>query len=155
MLPKFRDFIKSTPEEAAAKEADLVACLKGLNDYLAEQGPYIGGEAPCATDCAVMPRLYHMQVGCMGVCGFNEWPSWVERGNPAWEWKERCAGRHVQPVRDLRIDVGEGGRPPLPPRGNSSPSILLLSLPTLPPGCPPSFTPTHLHVPLLVTTKHF
>lgn len=62
VLPKMRDFIKSSPEEAAAKEADLVACLKGLNDHLAAKGPFIGGAAPCATDCAVMPRLYHMQV---------------------------------------------------------------------------------------------
>ncbi|KAL4430131.1 hypothetical protein ABPG77_004913 [Micractinium sp. CCAP 211/92] len=63
VLPKFRDFIKSSPEEAAAKEADLVACLKGLNDFLEQNGgPYIGGANPCATDCAVMPRLYHMKV---------------------------------------------------------------------------------------------
>ncbi|PSC75758.1 putative beta-D-xylosidase 7 [Micractinium conductrix] len=64
VLPKFRDFIKSSPEEAAAKEADLVACLRGLNDFLAAGGAYIGGERPCATDCAVMPRLYHMEVAC-------------------------------------------------------------------------------------------
>ena len=67
VLPKFRDFIKSSPEEAAAKEADLVACLRGLNDFLAAGGAYIGGERPCATDCAVMPRLYHMEVGSGGV----------------------------------------------------------------------------------------
>ena len=62
MLPKFRDFIKSSPEEAAAKEADLVTCLRGLDAHLAAQGPFIGGAAPCATDCAVMPRLYHLKV---------------------------------------------------------------------------------------------
>lgn len=39
-----------------------VACLKGLNDFLEQNGgPYIGGASPCATDCAVMPRLYHMK----------------------------------------------------------------------------------------------
>jgi len=80
VLPKFRDFIKSTPEEAAAKEADLVACLKGLNDYMAEKGPYIGGEAPCATDCAVMPRLYHMQVSGSAHAGLGGWPGGFGRG---------------------------------------------------------------------------
>lgn len=62
MLPKFRDFIKSSAEEAAAKEADLTACLRGVNEHLEAHGPFIGGAAPCATDLAVMPRLYHMQV---------------------------------------------------------------------------------------------
>jgi glutathione S-transferase len=62
VLPKFKNFITSSPEEAAAKEAELEACLRGLDAHLAANGPYIGGEAPCATDLAVMPRLYHMQV---------------------------------------------------------------------------------------------
>ena len=63
VLGKFGAFIKSSPEEAAEKEADLVECLRGLDAHLTAHGPFIGGAAPCATDCAVMPRLYHMQVG--------------------------------------------------------------------------------------------
>jgi hypothetical protein len=63
VLGKFSGFIKSSPEEAAEKEAALTECLRGLDAYLAEHGPFVGGASPCATDCAVMPRLYHMQVG--------------------------------------------------------------------------------------------
>ena len=134
VLGKFAGFIKSSPEEAAAKEAELVRarlhggcgtaaapglqpraaglpagqrflccggkgaaamaarpsapapadsrlpnlrppthtptpqveCLRGLDAHLAAHGPFIGGAAPCATDMAVWPRLYHMQVrGCV------------------------------------------------------------------------------------------
>ncbi|KAI3438883.1 hypothetical protein D9Q98_001298 [Chlorella vulgaris] len=70
VLPKFKNFITSNPEEAAAKEAELEACLRGLDAHLAASGPYIGGEAPCATDLAVMPRLYHMQVATKH---FRDW----------------------------------------------------------------------------------
>ena len=62
VLGKFAGFIKSSAEEAAEKEAALVDCLRGLDAHLAAHGPFIGGAAPCATDCAVMPRLYHMKV---------------------------------------------------------------------------------------------
>lgn len=48
-----------------------MACLKGLNDFLEQNGgPYIGGANPCATDCAVMPRLYHMKVSDGGLLVF-------------------------------------------------------------------------------------
>lgn len=34
VLPKFAGFLKSSPEEAAAKEGELVACLQGLDAHL-------------------------------------------------------------------------------------------------------------------------
>jgi hypothetical protein len=62
VLGKMKAFISSSPEEADEKEAALVECLRNLDRHLAAGGAYIGGAAPCSTDMAVMPRLYHMQV---------------------------------------------------------------------------------------------
>lgn len=59
----FREFAKSSDEEAAAKEAALLAAYRELEDYLvANGGPYVGGAAPDATDVSLMPKLYHAQV---------------------------------------------------------------------------------------------
>lgn len=62
VFPAFRDFIKSSDAEEKEKEAALVAALTKLNEHLAVKGPYVGGEAVSATDCSLMPKLYHMKV---------------------------------------------------------------------------------------------
>ena len=167
VLPKFAGFLKASPEEAATKEAELVACLRALNDHLgawgrvlhvmlhdgaaapgcasghsavqrevfsaaagpaaaadpcmpaalhpalpAAHGPFIGGAAPCATDCAVMPRLYHMKVGGAGWGGVG----WGEVGSsgPVSLWA--AAGlpglcRRLRPIPHLPC------RPHPPPAG--------------------------------------
>jgi glutathione dehydrogenase/transferase len=59
----FKEFGKSSDEEAAAKEAALVQELQALEDYLKNaDGPFVGGDAPCATDVSLMPKLYHMTI---------------------------------------------------------------------------------------------
>ena len=87
ILPKFAGFLKATPEEAAAKEAELLAALRALDAFLQAHGggPYIGGAAPCATDCSVMPRLYHMQVATKH---FR-----VSMAGGAAAWTVHCGGR--------------------------------------------------------------
>lgn len=62
VFPAFRDFIKSSDAEEAEKEAALVAALTALNEHLAASGPFVGGESVTATDCSLMPKLYHMKV---------------------------------------------------------------------------------------------
>ena len=39
-----------------------VAALTSLNDYLSQEGPYIGGAGVCATDLSLAPKLYHLRV---------------------------------------------------------------------------------------------
>ena len=38
-----------------------VAALTSLNDYLTQNGPYIGGANVCATDLGLAPKLYHLK----------------------------------------------------------------------------------------------
>ena len=60
ILGAFKNFAKSTDEDKAEKEAEFVAVLEEIEEYLkGNGGPYIGGAQPCATDVALMPRLYH------------------------------------------------------------------------------------------------
>lgn len=59
----FKDFAKSSPEDAAEKERALLEALDELENYLKSNGgPYIGGTSPCATDMLIMPRLYHISI---------------------------------------------------------------------------------------------
>lgn len=59
----FKDFAKSGPDDAGAKEAALVEALDELESYLKTHGgPYIGGAQPCATDALQMPRLYQIAI---------------------------------------------------------------------------------------------
>lgn len=59
----FKDFAKSSSEEAADKEHALLAALQELEEYLTKNGgPYIGGATPCAADVSLMPKLHHMKI---------------------------------------------------------------------------------------------
>lgn len=60
--------------------APQVECLRGLDAHLAAHGPFIGGAAPCATDMAVWPRLYHMQVRERGSGGQARVAGWRVEG---------------------------------------------------------------------------
>lgn len=66
LFPAFRGALMGpSPEEQAAKAAELQAELQALDDYLAaraEQGPFFGGKSLDATDAAVAPKLYHATV---------------------------------------------------------------------------------------------
>jgi len=70
ILPAFKDFLKAQGDtENAEKEAALRAALQALEDHLTSTtgGPFIGGKHPCATDVAVMPRLYHAREALKGL----------------------------------------------------------------------------------------
>lgn len=70
ILPAFKDFLKAEGvAENAEKEAALRAALQALEDHLTSttRGPFIGGKQPCATDVAVMPRLYHAREALKGL----------------------------------------------------------------------------------------
>ena len=59
----FKEFVKSSDEDKATKEAALLAALDEIESYLQKNGgPYIGGAQPCATDVSLMPKLYHLVV---------------------------------------------------------------------------------------------
>lgn len=70
VFPAFVQFLKSTPDTAAEKEAGLVKALDTLEAHLAAEGPFVGGEAVSTTDCSLMPKLYHMQVALKH---FKDW----------------------------------------------------------------------------------
>ena len=36
--------------------------LKEIDEYIQNQSAYLGGDRPNAVDCAIAPRLYHIQV---------------------------------------------------------------------------------------------
>ena len=44
------------------QEAALLGALDALEVHLGAGGPYVGGRDVCATDCSLMPKLYHMTV---------------------------------------------------------------------------------------------
>lgn len=64
VLGAFKNFAEAEDNATAAeKETALRACLDELEAYLQEKGgPFIGGVTPCAADCSLMPKLYHMTV---------------------------------------------------------------------------------------------
>eukprot|EP00887_Chlorella_sp_A99_P000793 scaffold5.g793.t1 len=65
VFPAFVQFLKAPggSEEEGEKRAKLEAALSALNDFLAANGkPYTGGASVTATDCALVPKLYHMEV---------------------------------------------------------------------------------------------
>lgn len=53
-FPSFVGFLKSSGDEAAEKEAALSEQLKQLDTYLAENGPYLGGEEMKAADAMLV-----------------------------------------------------------------------------------------------------
>eukprot|EP01025_Chloroclados_australasicus_P065819 TRINITY_DN897_c2_g1_i1.p1 TRINITY_DN897_c2_g1~~TRINITY_DN897_c2_g1_i1.p1 ORF type:complete len:223 (-),score=28.27 TRINITY_DN897_c2_g1_i1:50-718(-) len=57
----FRGFLLAKDEEAKEKEAALLEELKTLNDFLASNGPFFGGDSLDATDCSLAPKMYHMK----------------------------------------------------------------------------------------------
>ncbi|GAB4816790.1 hypothetical protein N2152v2_003836 [Parachlorella kessleri] len=61
VFPAFTAFLKAPDAEAADKEEAVVAALTSLNDYLTQNGPYIGGANVCATDLGLAPKLYHLK----------------------------------------------------------------------------------------------
>ena len=36
--------------------------LKEIDEYIQNHSAYLGGDRPNAVDCAIAPRLYHIQV---------------------------------------------------------------------------------------------
>ena len=73
VFPAFKEFLKAAPgTDAAAKEGPFVAALDELEGYLvAHGGPFVGGAAPCATDCSLMPKLYNMTVALPHFTGWE------------------------------------------------------------------------------------
>ena len=68
ILPKFAGFIKSaTPEEAAEKEAELVAALGELDAYLGESGGWLGrtGERGPARACERSSACFPAVPACL------------------------------------------------------------------------------------------
>lgn len=62
VLAAFKTYAKAESEEENAQTLEeLKKVLGELNAWLADKD-YIGGVEPCATDLAVMPRLYHMEI---------------------------------------------------------------------------------------------
>ncbi|KAH9612302.1 hypothetical protein KSS87_008801 [Heliosperma pusillum] len=61
VFPAFVGFLKSK-EPSDGKEQELLNELNSFNDYLKENGPFIGGENICAADLSLGPKLYHMEI---------------------------------------------------------------------------------------------
>eukprot|EP00879_Flechtneria_rotunda_P008029 GHRR01008411.1.p1 GENE.GHRR01008411.1~~GHRR01008411.1.p1 ORF type:complete len:265 (+),score=43.37 GHRR01008411.1:231-1025(+) len=55
----FRGLLFAKPEEADEKKTVFVQELQKVEDYLAENGPYFGGDRLDATDASMAPKMYH------------------------------------------------------------------------------------------------
>lgn len=80
----FREFLKSSEEEAKAKEAAFLSELKNLDDYLAANGPLFGGESLNATDASLAPKIYHAKVALKHYKAF-EFPAELKALSKYWD----------------------------------------------------------------------
>lgn len=71
-------YLKSSGEEEAAKKETLHTALKALDSHLASSGPWLGGATIGQADCALAPKLLHMQVALREFKGWEE-PAGVAR----------------------------------------------------------------------------
>lgn len=62
VFPAFVAFLKASGEDEAAKKETLHTALKTLDAHLAASGPWLGGASLGQADCALAPKLHHMQV---------------------------------------------------------------------------------------------
>ena len=70
VFPAFVAYLKAGPDDEAAKQETLHAALKALDAHLASAGPWLGGGAVGQADCALAPKLHHMQVA---LAAFKGW----------------------------------------------------------------------------------
>jgi len=93
VFPAFAAFLKAPPGDPEGKEAALVAALRSLCAHLSTRGPWLGGAALGQADCALAPKLHHMQVALRH---FKGWEAPAEcaavgayldawRARPSWQ----------------------------------------------------------------------
>jgi glutathione S-transferase len=70
----FTEFLTSSGDDEKEKEAALIAQLKELNDYVEQNGPYIGGQDVCEADLRLAPQLYHVKIGAKTIKDWS-WPA--------------------------------------------------------------------------------
>lgn len=75
-FPSFVGLLKASDEDAAEKEAAFVEQLKQLDTYLAENGPYLGGEEMKAPDAMLVRCLLSRTVfKHPNRCTLASWPA--------------------------------------------------------------------------------
>ncbi|KAL3138066.1 glutathione s-transferase [Trebouxia sp. C0009 RCD-2024] len=70
VFPSFVAVIKS-PEGDNSKIGPLVEELKGLNNHLESNGPFLKGKDISSGDLALAPKLHHMQIALEAFKGFE------------------------------------------------------------------------------------
>lgn len=73
-MPPSHPFARARPQEAA-----LTKALDALEAHVAAGGPFVGGDSVGATDCSLMPKLYHLQARC-SVADFSGLPRLTGEG---------------------------------------------------------------------------
>lgn len=71
MFPAFVAYLKSSGDDEAAKKDALHTALKALDAHLAAGGPWIGGANLGQADCALAPKLHHMQIALRAFKGWE------------------------------------------------------------------------------------
>eukprot|EP00892_Ulva_mutabilis_P002503 jgi/Ulvmu1/12253/UM086_0046.1 len=100
-FPSFVGFLKSSGDDAVDKEAALVDQLKQLDAYLAENGPFLGGDEMNAADAMLVPRLYHASVA---LPHFKAW-SFPEELAALNAYVERCKAHPAFKATDYGADM--------------------------------------------------